>query len=92
MLTQYAGLIGGQAMLNLADPSGFRLFSLVALLISLSVIPILMTAKQAPAFSEPSHVGLVQLYRVSPLGTLGTLSVGMAQSGFFSMGAVYGPG
>ncbi|HZT18805.1 MAG TPA: MFS transporter [Dongiaceae bacterium] len=90
MLTQYAGLIAGQGMLNLAEPSGFQLFNLVALLISLAVIPILLTAKQAPAVAAPRHVGLRQLYGISPLGTIGTLGIGMAQSGFFSMGAVFG--
>ena len=90
MLTQYAGLIGGQAMLNLADPAGFQLFSLVALLISLAVVPILLTASQAPGVAQPRHVGLAQLYRISPLGTVGTLGLGLAQSAFFSMGAVFG--
>ena len=40
--------------------------------------------------AEPSHVSLLQLYRISPLGALGTLGVGMAHSGFFQMGAVFG--
>jgi len=90
MLTQYAGLTAGQGMLNLAEPTGFQLFSVVALLISLATVPILLTAGQAPAVATPRHVGLIQLYRISPLGTLGTLGVGFAQSAFFSMGAVYG--
>lgn len=90
MLTQYAGLIGGQAMLNLYPPAGFELFSLVAVLISLAVVPVLLTASQAPPVVTPRHVGLRQLYRISPLGTVGTLGIGMAQSAFFSMGAVFG--
>jgi MFS family permease len=90
MLTQYTGLIGGQALLNVAEPSGFQLFDLVALLISVAVVPILLTAKHAPAVAAPRHVGLAQLYRISPLGTVGTLGLGMAQSAFFSMGAVFG--
>jgi MFS family permease len=90
MVVQFAGLTSGQALLNLADPAGFQLFSLVAIVISLAVVPILLTAKHAPAFAEPSHVSLVQLYRISPLGAIGTLGVGMAHSGFFQMGAVFG--
>ncbi len=90
MLIQFSGLTAGQAMLNLGDPAGFRLFILVAIVISLAVVPVLLTAKHAPAFAEPAHVSLVQLYRISPLGALGTLGVGMAHSGFFQMGAVFG--
>jgi MFS family permease len=90
MLTQYAGLICGQGLLNLFSPAGFQSFSLVALLISVAVVPTLLTAKHAPAVAAPRHVGLRQLYRISPLGAIGTLAIGMAQSAFFSMGAVFG--
>ena len=91
MLTQYAGLIGGQALLNLYPPAGFELFSLVAVLISLAVVPVLLTASQAPPVVTPRHVGLRQLYRISPLGTVGTLGIGMAQSAFFSVASVKVP-
>ncbi len=90
MVVQFSGLTAGQAMLNFADPAGFQLFILVAIIISLAVVPILLTAKHAPAFAQPTHVSLVQLYRISPLGAIGTLGVGMAHSGFFQMGAVFG--
>lgn len=90
MLTQYTGLIGGQAMLNLFSPAGFELFSLVAVMISMAVVPVLLTATQTPPVVTPRHVGLRQLYRISPLGAVGTLGIGMAQSAFFSMGAVFG--
>ncbi len=90
MVVQFSGLMAGQALLNVANPAGFQLFSLVAIVISLAVVPILLTVKQAPAFAEPTHVSLLQLYRISPLGALGTLGVGMAHSGFFQMGAVFG--
>lgn len=90
MLMQYGGLIAGQAMLNLAPATSFELFNLVALLISVAVIPILLTAKHAPAIAAPMHVGLRELYRISPLGTVGVLGLGMAQSAFFSLGAVFG--
>jgi MFS family permease len=89
MLMQYAGLVGGQALLNLAPATGFELFSLVTLLISVAVIPVLLTAKHAPAIAAPQPVGLGELYRISPLGTVGVLGLGMAQSAFFSLGAVF---
>ena len=57
MLTQYAGLIGGQGLLNLFSPAGFESFSLVALLISVAVVPTLLTAKQAPAVAGPPACG-----------------------------------
>jgi MFS family permease len=90
MLAQYVGLTAGQGMLNLSDPAGFQLFSVVAIVISVAVVPILLLVKHVPSFAEPKHVGLLQLYRISPLGTIGVLGTGMAQSAFFSMAAVFG--
>lgn len=90
VLVQYIGLTGGQAMLNLASPAGFELFTLVAIAISVAVIPIAMAVRQAPRFEAPRRVGLIQLYRVSPLAVLGVFFSGMAQSNFFSLGAVFG--
>jgi MFS family permease len=90
VLVQYVGLTGGQAMLNLASPAGFELFSLVAIAISAAVVPILMGVRQAPRFEQPRRVGFLQLYRVSPLAVMGVFFSGMAQSHFFSLGAVFG--
>jgi MFS family permease len=90
MLAQYGGLLAGQAMLNLADPAGFQLFSVVAIAILLAVMPILLIVRDAPAFAELRHVSLLELYRISPLGAVATLGTGLAQSAFFSMAAVYG--
>ena len=90
VLVQYVGLTGGQAMLNLASPAGFELFTLVAIVISIAVVPILLGVRQAPRFEQPRRVGLLQLYRVSPLAVMGVFFSGMAQSHFFSLGAVFG--
>src|SRR5262249_11820443 len=58
MLTQYAGLIGGQAMLILSAPSVFQLFSLGALLISRAVVRVWAPASRPPPVSSPRHVSL----------------------------------
>src|SRR6187431_3676892 len=53
MVVVYVGLGAGQFLLNLADPSGSVLFSLIAILISLAVVPIALTAQRAPDFALP---------------------------------------
>jgi MFS family permease len=90
ILAQYVGLTGGQGMLNLASPASFQLFSVVAIAISAAVVPILLAVRQAPRFEQPRPVGLLQLYRASPLAVFGVFFSGMAQSHFFSLGAVFG--
>lgn len=89
MMTQFLGLAGGQMLLNVADPAQAELFILVSVLISLAAIPLLLSATKVPAQVEPVAVGLRRLYRVSPLGTLGTLGAGLINGTVFGMGAVY---
>jgi MFS family permease len=92
MVVQFAGLTCGQLLLNAADPGSFELFTLVSVLVSLAIVPILLTTGPAPSFAAPAPVRLKQLYRISPLGVCGCLGVGLAHSAFFGMGAVYGKG
>ncbi len=89
MVINLAGMGTGQFFLNLADPASFELFILISVLVSLALIPILLTAAPAPEFQTPSPVSLRQLYRISPLGVVGTLGTGMAQGGLIGMGAVF---
>ncbi len=89
MLVMLIGMGAGQLLLNLAHPGGFELFILVSVLVSLALVPILLTAAPAPEFRTPSPVSLRQLYRISPLGVVGALGTGMAQGGLVGMGAVF---
>ncbi len=50
MLVSLGSLAGGQLLLNLFPPSSFELFVLVSLLISLAVVPILVSVSRAPQF------------------------------------------
>jgi len=90
MVVVLGGAAGGQMLLNLADPSGSKLFILVSILISLSLIPLLLSTGRTPPFETPTPVGIRQLYRVSPTGVLGYFGTVMANGAYFGMGAVYG--
>ncbi|SHO46432.1 MFS transporter [Desulfopila aestuarii] len=89
MLISLGGLAGGQLLLNLSSPSGFDLFVLTSLLISLAVIPILLSVTRAPQYEAMENVSISQLFRVAPLGVFGMLLNGMMYGAIFSMGAVY---
>lgn len=89
MVISYFGMGSGHLSLSLADPGGFDLFVLVSVIISFAVIPILLSAVRAPEHAAPRPVSVLTLYRVSPLGTVGTLLTGMANGAVFGMGAVY---
>ncbi|MGV8842644.1 MAG: MFS transporter [Pseudomonas sp.] len=79
----------GQLLLNLADPGSFELFILIAVLVSLALLPILLSATSAPSFAAPVHISLLQLYRSSPLGILGCMGTGMSNGAMLGMGVIY---
>lgn len=89
MVIVLGGVGGGQFLLNVADPAGFVLFIAASILISLALIPILLTATPAPDFTSPTTISLRELYRVSPLGVIGCFGIGIAQSALWGMSAVY---
>lgn len=89
MVVQMGGLAVGQFLLNLADPGGFALFVLVSVLISVAAVPMLLTATATPPVTSPRDIGLMELYRLSPLGVVGIMGLGLAQGGLYAMGPVY---
>ena len=90
MVVTLGGAAAGQGLLNLADPAGAKLFILVSVLISLSLIPMLLSTGRTPPFAAPRPVGIRELYRVSPTGVVGYFGAMLAAGAYFGMGAVYG--
>jgi MFS family permease len=89
MVVTYAGVAGGQLLLNAADPQGLQLFILTSVLISVALVPLLLSAGPAPKFSRQSPLSLRALYTISPLGVVGAFATGMASGALFGFGPVY---
>lgn len=92
LVITFIGMGGGQLALNLASPGEYELFLLNAIILSLALIPILLSVTREPDNTEPDPLSLPRLYRISPLGTVGVLATGMSQGALFSMGAVFARG
>ena len=90
MVISLIGLAGGQLLLNIAPPSGIVLFVMISVLISFAVIPILISASQAPHFETAESVSVIHLFRVSPLGVVGMMLSSFCIGSIFSVGPVYG--
>ena len=89
MVVTYVGVGAGQLLLNLADPLEYPLFILTSVLISIAVVPLLLSAGSPPTFQDSVRISLVQLYRLTPLGIVGMFAVGLVTATFFALGPVY---
>jgi MFS family permease len=90
MIVQMAGVISAQGILNLADPGGYTLFVIMSVLVSVAFLPILLTAGTAPPFQTTKPMSLRQLFRISPLGCIGTFLLGGVFAAIFGMASVFG--
>jgi MFS family permease len=89
MIITYAAMGLGQFLLNVADSSGFSRFIIVSALLSMAMLPLTLMPSETPSLAGTRSVTLAEIYRSSPLAIVATLASGLAQSAFFSMGAVY---
>ena len=89
MLVLYVGLGAAQFLLILSDPRTATPFMLVSVLISLAMVPIVVSAQQVPDHALPRKVRLRELYVNSPLGVVAVTMSGLISAIIFSMGPVY---
>jgi MFS family permease len=90
MIVQMLGIIASQILLNIPDPTGFALFIIPSVLVSLAFMPILLAPTPAPAFDSTKRLGFAELFRISPLGCVGMLLTGGVFSAMFGMASVWG--
>jgi len=89
MIILFGGLAIGMLLLNVSDPNNFEPFILVSVLLSLALVPILLTKRSAPKFKKIGTISIRELYKISPLGTVSSFCTGLIHSAFFSLIAVY---
>lgn len=79
----------GAQLLRIGDPTSFTLFSLISIMISVAVMPILITEKHAPSFEAPEAMSLIQMYKTSPAGVVVMALFGISGGICYSMAPSY---
>jgi MFS family permease len=90
MMVQTFGIVAAQGLLLVADPSGYVLFVIISVLVSVSFAPILLSISPTPAFGSTKPLSIKELLQVSPLGCVGMFLLGGVFAAQFGMAAVYG--
>ncbi len=89
MIVTYLSMAGGQSLLNLAHPEDYDLFLISSILLSLSLVPVLISRTSAPEIELHEKISVSELISNAPTGTLSLFIVAIAHGALFSMGAVY---
>lgn len=93
MVISTTSLAAGQWMLNIADPSGPVLFSVVGMLFALSLVPLSIHRIHGPSRHhdiQPGKIRLKTLYQRAPVGLVGAFTGGLMAQAFFAMTPYYG--
>ena len=91
MMVVWGGLAMGQGLFVVDSPAGVNLFLLASILLSISLIPILLTEIKTPEekIELQESLGFKALWKASPSGVATIGISGLASAGFFGVGTIY---
>lgn len=90
MIVQMAGIVCAQWIVAQGDVSGYILFIIPSVFVSLAFAPILLSVRPTPAFERTKPMAIKDLIVASPLACMGMFLLGGVFSAQFGMSAVYG--
>jgi MFS family permease len=82
----------GQYLIDLLPTGGPGNFILTAGLFILALIPVAATNAEAPLPAAHSTLSIARLFRITPLGVMGSLFAGLINSAFSGLGPIYAQG
>jgi len=89
LTVNFASLIAGQMLFGTSNPSSFALFSLAAILYALCLIPMGLTQLPQPHSAHVPSLRPLRLFGISPVGVMGCIAVGFANSAVWTLAPVY---
>ena len=79
-----------QYMIPVAGIEGTIIFSIIAIAMTLSLVPISLADRSSPAAPDAIRFDLKAVWRISPLAVVGVICVGLAMAAFRNIGPIYG--
>jgi len=89
MVVSLLALAAGQLLLDWQPPRSPVLFSVVAILFALAILPVSATRLVPPVMTVAPKIHLLEICRVAPSAAAGAVLAGLALGAFWGMGAVY---
>ena len=90
MTVNLLALAASQYLILVYSPESLASFALVAIFISLALVPVALTPLTAPVPTRLTEFSLGKLFTVSPLGASAALASGFGNGAFWALGPVFG--
>ncbi|TYR32865.1 MFS transporter [Mesorhizobium microcysteis] len=80
---------GSQFLIPVVGADGFAIFAVMAIMITLSLVPVSLGDRSNPAAPEDVKLDLRRAWEISPIAAIGCIAVGVTNSAFRTMSPVY---
>lgn len=88
-LIDLAAVTGAQYLIPLFGVTGFSIFAVMAIMITLSLVPVSLADRSNPKPPAAFRLDLASVWRLSPLACMGCISIGLTNSAFRLVGPIY---
>lgn len=88
-IVDIGSVTGAQFMIPVFGADGFTIFAIMSIMITLSLVPVSLGDRSNPTAPEDVKLDLARVWRISPLGCIGCVAVGMTNSSFRTLSPVY---
>ena len=88
-IVDIGSVTGAQFLIPVIGPDGFAIFAVMSIMITLSLVPVSLGDRSNPTPPDDVKLDLARVWRISPLGCIGCIAVGVTNSAFRTLSPVY---
>lgn len=88
-MVDIGSVTGAQFLIPVFGSGGFTIFAIMSIMITLSLVPVSLGDRSNPTAPEDVKLDLPRVFRISPLGCIGCIAVGVTNSAFRTLSPVY---
>ncbi len=88
-IVDIGAVTGAQFLIPVFGLGGFTIFAIMSMMITLSLVPVSLADRSNPTPPEEVKLDLAKVWRISPLGCMGCIAIGVTNSAFRTLSPVY---
>lgn len=88
-IVDIGSVTGAQFVIPVVGSEGFAIFAIMSIMITLSLVPVSLGDRSNPSPPEDVKLDFGRVFRISPLGCIGCITVGVTNSAFRTLSPVY---
>lgn len=88
-IVDIGAVTGSQFVIPVVGVEGFAIFAVMAIMITLSLVPVSLGDRSNPAAPDDVKLDLRRAWAISPIAALGCIAIGVTNSAFRTLSPVY---